>query len=73
VDVDEPGSDSQATRIDLFGSTRGDPFGDLRDASAADGDVSFASRGASAIEDRAAPNNEIVCRPASVCLDGTGA
>ena len=73
VDVDEPWCDGQAACIDLFCATLGDPRRDLRDAGAVDGDVSLASRGSSAVEDRAASNDEIVCRPSSMGLDGTSA
>ena len=66
VDIDEPRSNGQATRIDLFCTTIGDPRGDLRDPSAADGDVSLAPRGSRAVEDGASSDDEIVYCPPSI-------
>jgi hypothetical protein len=66
MDIDKPGSHGQAACIDLLCTTLGDPRRDLRDASAADGDVSLGSRRSCAVEDSAAADDEIVSRAPAV-------
>jgi hypothetical protein len=61
VDVDEAGRDEGAVGVDLVAGRTVDPP-DLGDHAAGDGDVGCPRRGAGAVDDRAAPDDQIVHR-----------
>jgi hypothetical protein len=61
MDVDEPGRDGHAARIDLDGPRAGNPLSDRRDPAAGNGDIGFHGRAPASVDDVTAANHEVVC------------